>query len=162
MNNSFWLFDTFLTIIDEEKNTNRRYDLIEGVIPPGIETPLHIHGRYAESIYVLEGECTVYMEKGTFVLKPGDHIFIPLGAPHAVASSGKTAARALTVASPSGFADLIRNVGQPGELHGLRPDAADDLQAFMRYSDKIGDVILGPPGSRPAKQAAFPVNGTPV
>jgi len=150
MNKTYWLFDGFLTIHNDEKDTDGRYDLVEGLFPPGIETPLHAHSRYSETLYVLEGEFTVYTEKGATVLKPGEQFFIPIGAPHAVVNSGTGFSKGIAVASPSGFAELIRNVGHPGELNGERPASSGDMEAFMKFSDKLGDVLMGPPGSRPA------------
>lgn len=148
MNNSYWLFNGFLTIIADENNTDRRYDLIEGVFPPGTETPLHVHHRYSEVLYVQEGEFTVYMETGTYVLKTGEHVFIPIGVPHAVVNTGAGFSKALAVASPSGFAEMIRNVGIPGKQSEGQTQP-NDMGAFMQYSEKLGDVLLGPPGSRP-------------
>ncbi|OQP42773.1 hypothetical protein A4H97_11455 [Niastella yeongjuensis] len=149
MNNSYWLFEGFLTILADEKSTDGRYDLIEGVFPPGIETPLHLHNRYSEVLYVQEGEFTVYMENGTHVLKAGEHVFIPVGAPHAVVNTSTGFSKALAVASPSGFAELIRSVGIAGKQSDGQKQP-NDMGAFMQFSEKIGDVFLGPPGSRPA------------
>ena len=42
------------------------------------------HTRYAEQIYVLEGEFTVWAGGHQAVLRPGDDIVIPAGTPHAV------------------------------------------------------------------------------
>ncbi|WP_159470413.1 cupin domain-containing protein [Dyadobacter sp. 3J3] len=148
MKKKFWLFGTNLTIVVDEIETDGKYDLIDGIVPACVETPLHLHTKYSEAIYVLEGELTVYLENRTLVLKPGDSVFIPRGAQHVVAASGATNARALTVASPSGFAELIRQVGTLNE-----PDIDDpkinDMLLFLKVSEKIGDVIIGSPGSRP-------------
>ncbi len=149
MAQTYWLFGTHLTILTDEQETNFRYDLIDGRFSAGVETPLHRHTNYSEVIYVLEGEFTVYTDTQVATLSPGGHILIPINTPHAVAASGKTVSRALTVASPSGFAKLIRGVGTPGSYDGLPPDESNEMSLFLKLSEEIGDVLLGPPGTRP-------------
>jgi quercetin dioxygenase-like cupin family protein len=149
MAQTYWLFGTHLTILTDEQATNFRYDLIDGRLSAGVETPLHRHTNYSEAIYVLEGEFTVYTDTGVTTLSPGGHIFIPINTPHVVVSSGMTASRALTVASPSGFAKLIRSVGTLGSFDSLPPDESNEMSQFLKLSEEIGDVLLGPPGTRP-------------
>jgi hypothetical protein len=123
--------------------------LIEGGGPPGFQTPLHRHNRYAEQIYVLEGELTVWAGEKTAVLHTGDVFTIPAGTTHAVAVTGDSPARGLVVASPSGFARLIMEAGAPDT--GGPPPAGppSDTALFERICSEVGDEILGPPGSRP-------------
>jgi len=147
MNNKYWLFGTHLSILEESDQTEGRYDLILGKLGAGVETPLHIHQKYSESIYVISGEFTIFMGDKAHVLQPGDHVFIPIGVPHAVACTGSQSGTALTMASPSGFASLIRQVGILGD-EGNMPSTLPDMDLFQQLSESIGDVILGPPGSR--------------
>lgn len=149
MAQSYWLFGTHLTILIDEHATNARYDLIEGRFPAGAETPLHRHPNYSEAIYVLEGEFTAYTDTQTATLSPGDHIFIPMNTPHALVASGNAASRAITVASPSGFARLIREAGFPGDFDSVPPNRPDEMSLFLKLSEEIGDVLMGPPGTRP-------------
>lgn len=150
MAQSYWLFGTHLTILTDEQQTNSRYDLIEGRFSVGTETPLHRHTKYSESIYVLEGEFTVYTDAGAVTLSPGGHIYIPANTPHVVLATGGGESRAITVASPSGFAKLIREVGTPGSFDSLPPDQSNQMNLFLTLSEEIGDVLMGPPGTRPA------------
>ncbi|GAB2591218.1 cupin domain-containing protein [Spirosoma areae] len=149
MEQTYWLFGTHLTILTDEQQTNSRYDLIDGRLAAGVETPLHRHSRYSEAIYVVEGEFTVYTDTQVVILSPGGYIFVPINTPHAVAATGKTENRAITVASPSGFAKLIRSTGTPGSYDSLPPDNSNEMSLFLKLSEEIGDVLLGPPGTRP-------------
>lgn len=149
MSQTFWLFGTYLRIMADEQQTNATYDLIEGQFPANMETPLHMHSKYAEQIYVLEGEFTVYTNKEKITLTPGEHFFILPNTPHVVAASDKPVNRALTIASPSGFAKLIRTVGIPGTDATQPPDTPNDMGLFIELSKETGDVILGSPGARP-------------
>jgi mannose-6-phosphate isomerase-like protein (cupin superfamily) len=142
MPTTYWIFGGKLEIVTDENETDGKYDLITGSFMPGTEVPLHLHTKYSESMYVLEGELTVFMKDKTVVLQPGEHVFIPVGVPHCVLASGNTPVKALTVASPSGFAKLIRTVGN-------ETNTPNDMGLFMQVSEEVGDKLLGPPGTRP-------------
>jgi mannose-6-phosphate isomerase-like protein (cupin superfamily) len=149
MTQSFWLFGTFLTLTANEMETESLYDFIEGRFQPGVETPLHMHQKYSELIYVLEGEFTAFTSVGRSVLHQGESILIPKNTPHVVAATGTKPARGLTVASPSGFARLIRLAGTPGTFDKMPAPDPIEMERFLSLSKELGDVILGPPGSRP-------------
>ncbi len=149
MQQAYWLFGTHLTILTDEQQTDSRYDLIDGRFSAGAATPLHRHTKYSELIYVVEGEFTVYTDTGVVTLSPGNHIFVPANTPHTVVASGEAESRGITVASPSGFAKLIRTVGTPGSFDSLPPDQSEQMGLFLELSEEIGDVLLGPPGTRP-------------
>ena len=70
MTRSFWLFGTRFIVHANHEDTAGQYDLIEGRAPRGFRTQLHRHTRYAERLYVLEGEFTVWAGERTAVLRP--------------------------------------------------------------------------------------------
>jgi quercetin dioxygenase-like cupin family protein len=146
---SFWLFGTRFTVHANHEDSAGHYDLIEASARLGFQTPLHRHTRYAERLYILEGEFTVWAGGRTAVLHPGDVFTIPVGAAHAVAVTGCGPARAMAVASPSGFARLILEAGTPDTGEGP-PARPTDMAVFTRLCAEIGDEVLGPPGARPA------------
>ena len=148
MKNAYWLFGTRLSVLADQANTGGRYDLLEGWFPPGTRTPPHRHSAYAEQLYMLDGEFTVWAGGRKAVLRPGDDLLSPPGTAHAVAATGGVPGRALVVASPSGFARLITEAGTPDEGGGV-PPAATDMDVFLRVSAELGDKILGPPGTLP-------------
>lgn len=143
MTQSFWLLGNRLTILADHTTTDGQYDLIEGYNPPGTLTPLHRHTRYSEQLYVLEGELTVWAGENKVVLTPGESFLISLGIPHVVGVFSDQPARALVVAAPSGFAQLIAATGTVDETEPT------DLALFERISAEIGDEFLGPPGTLP-------------
>jgi quercetin dioxygenase-like cupin family protein len=149
-NPPYWFFGARLHILAGEQQTESRYDLIEGYFPTGTETPLHLHTKYDELIYVQEGEFTVYTDTGTVVLAPGESLFVSRNTPHVVAATGQLVNRGLTIASPSGLARLIRAVGIPDLAEGIPPGQPNDLGLFIELSAATGDVIQGAPGARPA------------
>jgi quercetin dioxygenase-like cupin family protein len=148
MSRSYWLFGARLTVHAGHEDTAGRYDLIEGHSLPGFRTPLHRHNRYAERVYVLEGEFTVWAGERTTVVRPGDIFTIPAGTAHAVANTGHGPGRALAVAWPSGFARLVMEAGTP-DTGTPPPGAPPDLALFDHLCAELGHEILGPPGALP-------------
>jgi quercetin dioxygenase-like cupin family protein len=149
MEKAYWLFVTRLSVLADQTDTRRRYDLIEGWFSPGAQTPLHLHAAYAGQLYVLDGEFTLSAGGRKAVLRPGDDLLIPAGTTHAVSATGDGPGRALVVASPSAFARLITEAGTPDEGGVGPPSAASDMDLFLRVSAEVGDEILGPPGTLP-------------
>ena len=82
MKNSYWLFGTRLSFLADQTNTGGRYDLVEGWFPPGMPTPPHRHGAYAEQLYVLDEEFMVWAGGRKAVLRPGDYLLIPPDTSH--------------------------------------------------------------------------------
>jgi quercetin dioxygenase-like cupin family protein len=148
----YWFFGTHLRLLSDEHQPGPGYDLIEGFFPPGTQTHLHLHTRYDELIYVLEGAFTVYTHAGKATLAPGEHIFVPRNTPHTVAGTGKATNRSLTITSPGGFADLVRTVGIPDLAEGIPPGHSNDVGLFLRLTQETGDLILGAPGALPVVQ----------
>jgi quercetin dioxygenase-like cupin family protein len=149
MKNSSWLLGTRLSVLADQANTGGRYDLIEGWFPTGAQNPPHLHRRHSEQIYVLDGEFTVWAGGRKAVLHPGDNLTIPAGTAHVVAATGDGPTRGLVVASPSGFARLITEVGAPGGADGAPPSGPPNMELFLRVSAELGDEVLGPPGTLP-------------
>jgi quercetin dioxygenase-like cupin family protein len=143
MTQTLWLLGTQVTIVADRTTTDGKYDLVEGYFPPGTQTPPHRHTRYSEQVYVLEGEFTVWVGKNKVVLGAGESAMIPMGTPHVVAALSERPTRGLVVASPSGFADLIKATGT------LDENEAFDMELFNRIASEIGDEILGAPGDLP-------------
>jgi hypothetical protein len=68
-----------------------------------------------------------------------------------VVEAGPEGCRALLISSPAGFAELITRTGTPAHLATGEIEFPNEL--FMTVTTELGDVILGPPGTRPAKAA---------
>ncbi len=145
----YWLFGTHLRILLDEEQTHASYDLIEGYFPEGTQTPLHLHTKYDELIYVLEGTFSVYTNSGEVRLMPGEHILVRQNTPHVLAAYGNRYNRALYITSPSGFAKLLRQVGIPDLAEGMLPGQPNNMGLFIELTKESGDIILGMPGALP-------------
>jgi mannose-6-phosphate isomerase-like protein (cupin superfamily) len=149
MTTPYWFFETHLRVLHDAQQSGCGYDLVEGRFPPGVETPPHLHTRYDELLYVLEGAFSVYTSTGTVTLAAGEHLFVPCHTPHVVAGTGTN--RALTIAAPGGLAAMVRAIGIPDETEGISPGHSNDMATFLRLTQEAGDLILGVPGARPVR-----------
>jgi len=144
---SRWLFGSRFTIIADHTMTGGKYDLVEEYALPGSQTPLHLHTRYSQNLYVLSGEFTVFAGEDKVVLSAGDNLLIPVGTPHMVAVFSNNPARGLVVNAPSGAA---RAVAEGGTLDETQ---TPDMALLERIAAELGDEILGPPGTLPSAYA---------
>lgn len=136
-----------VTILTSGAETDGRHDVTDSVMSTGSATPLHMHTRYEERLWVVSGSLTVWAGPDTVTLRSGDFYTIPMHVPHAI-KCGPDGARALNVTSPAGFAELIARTGTP--LHLATPETELDAELFMAVAEELGDVVLGPPGTTPA------------
>ena len=149
---TFWLLGNQMHIIADHSDTDGRYDLIEARPPAGNQTPPHRHNRYSEQFYLLDGEVTIWLGKRKHVLHAGDTLMIPAGVAHVVAVTGDRPAHSLVIASPSGFARLIQQVGEPDTGAPPSEPTPADLERFAQSAVAAGDDLLGPPGTLPESE----------
>lgn len=62
-------------------------------------------------------------------------------------AAGLIDVRALTISSPAGFAEVIARAGTP--VHLATPETQIDAELFMAVGAELGDLVLGPPGTKP-------------
>lgn len=148
---AYWLFADLAIVHLSGDQTGGRFSLIEWLMPPDDMTPLHVHRRDSQTIYVLEGEVTSYLPGSSRVCGPGEFIHHPAGVPqtHRVTSEGP--ARVLDINSPAGFDEFVAAAGEAaGELTlPLPPDASPDFERLAALAAEHGLEILGPPGALP-------------
>jgi quercetin dioxygenase-like cupin family protein len=140
-----------VTILTTGAETGGRHDLTGSWLPAGSITPLHLHTRYEERLWVASGSLTVWAGPDKTVLRPGDYYHIPLHVPHAV-QAGPEDTHALHISTPAGFAELVARAATPAHL--VTPDTEAELERFMTVTSELGDVVLGPPAPcRPTSTA---------
>lgn len=135
------------TILTTAAETDGRHDVTYVVEPAGAMTPLHVHTRYAERLWVQRGSMTVWAGSDVRTLRPGDFYTIAIDVPHAI-RAGDDGVCGLNVSSPAGFAELIARAGTPAHLATAETEL--DMARFTAVATELGDVILGPPGTTPA------------
>lgn len=134
----------------------------ESIVAPGHGPPFHLHVREDEVIYVLEGRLRVRLEETVEEAPSGSVAFLPRGVPHAWQNVGETPARLFVLLTPAA-AGLEKFFERAAEV----PEETRTSEAFRRFAEDAGMVVLGPPLARshpaPRVQAgsspATPSNG---
>jgi quercetin dioxygenase-like cupin family protein len=134
------------TILTTGAETDGRHDLVDSVLPAGSMTPLHLHTRYEERVYVISGSLTVWVGPDKLTVGPGGYYHIPTHVPHTV-QAGSTNTHAILISSPAGFAELVARAGTPAHL--ATSETERDLERFLAVTTELGDVTFGPPGMTP-------------
>ena len=80
-------------------------------------TPLHVHARHAEALYVFEGEVALRLEDRVHRLGSDTWAFVPPEVVHTFEVTGGVS-RYLVLHTPgSGYADYVRGTGAPFDQH---------------------------------------------
>lgn len=92
-------------------STTGRLDVVDHRVPAGYSPPLHVHRGQDEIFFVIDGRLTVQCGDQTWQAGPGSLAFLPRDIPHGFTVSRDGPGRTLLINAPSGFADLIRDLG---------------------------------------------------
>lgn len=93
------------------------FSVFEQQLPPGPSpVPLHVHDRYDEAFYVLDGEMHFVVGDTTSVAEAGAFVFVPRGEAHRFWNASPTPSTDAGDRKPAG----------PGPSRGTRPHAQVD------------------------------------
>ena len=90
-----------VTFLKTRHETDDAFDLFELTIPPFGRLPFpHIHRKYDETIFGVNGTMTWTLVDNSTEVRRGITLFIPRGTPHFYANRTETAARILCLQTP--------------------------------------------------------------
>lgn len=121
-------------------------------------SPLHVHERHAEAVFVFEGELVLRLEDRVHRVGAETWAFVPPEVVHAFEAAGDDPARFLVLHAPgSGYADYVRGVA--AEFDQLPPPeyASSDpaLALVVRAGGLDGEAIT----DRPSRRATILIDG---
>lgn len=117
--------------------------VFEFLIPPGGGPPKHLHQREDEGFFILQGELTFFVGDDEYKAPNGSFVNAPRGLAHRFSNQGKTPARCLCIAAPSGLENFFMEVGRPLPNAAAAPfpvsdaDVAKLLDAAPKYGLEI-------------------------
>jgi quercetin dioxygenase-like cupin family protein len=130
------------------EETDGHFFLMESVaMPPGLESPHHVHHNEDEAFYVLEGSIAFLCGDTWHVTTPGTWIYGPRDIPHGFRVLGTSPARMLLQCAPAGFERFVRELSMPVDAVPAPPDMALVVAAAAKY----GVEILGRLPDMPAQ-----------
>ena len=156
----YWLLSRLFILHVAGEETDGQLSLVEGLLPPGAMTPLHVLPHADQILYVVEGELTAYLPGVERVLRSGDSMLQPAGVPQTHRVTSSEPARVLAISSPAGFERFVVEAGQPADALTLPPldESLPDLERLAEVAAKHGMELLGPPGSLPDEAAIVPAS----
>ena len=149
---AYWFYEDLVKVHLSGEDTGGRYALMEWVQRPGEWTPLHVHRSADQTMFVLEGEITLYLPGSTVVAGPGEVAHGPKGVPHTEHITSAEPSRVMEMVVPAGFDRFIAAAGAPAAELTLPP--ADwpepDMERLAQLAAEHGDLeLLGAPGELP-------------
>jgi mannose-6-phosphate isomerase-like protein (cupin superfamily) len=117
--------------------------LLEWHAPPGGGgPPVHVHDHTEEGFYVLRGQIALLVDDEELAGGPGSYTLVRPGQRDTFWNPGDQPADYLTLISPPGFEDYIRDLA-----HGLEQAQSEDEAAALRkrLGESYDVTVLGPP-----------------
>ena len=143
---AYWTVGMRMEVLVPGSTTAGRFSLAELTCPPGFATPLHVHSREDETLYVVEGQIRYVCGDSTDSGGPRTSLHLPRGVPHAFATAGHAPLRLLHTASPSGMEGFHIAVGVLAS--GSPPDPSTlDREKIARVAAEYEMTTLAPPPS---------------
>ncbi len=144
-----YVFQGFgLRILMSSKQTAGLFSMIEGIIPPGGDSGLHVQHHEDERLVVVAGFLEVTLGATTHALQAGESYVVPRGAPHRVRNTGQSSAKAVVVTTPGGFDEFVRLVGTPvedGSTSTGLPNTPADPARLLELARRFGIEMLPHP-----------------
>ena len=140
-----WFLNTLAHYKADETSTAGQFGLVEFVLPPGFEPPLHVHHREDEAFYVLEGRITFFCNDSIFDAEPGSFVFFPKNMPHRFKVDENQPARVLQFNTPGGFERFHADMGEPALSNTLPEPSAPDIAKLQQLAGKYGFDLLPRP-----------------
>ncbi len=80
---TFPVGDGRITIKVRTDDTGGKYEIVEATLPPGFDSPPHVHQRMEQAFYVLEGEVEFKLDQRAVRARAGALVRVPTGVSHA-------------------------------------------------------------------------------
>lgn len=109
---NLWWDNILVTFKVTSEETDGTFAIVEEVVPPNYETPLHVHSREDERVYVVSGNLMFQVGDEIFQATTGAFINMPRGLVHNFKNIGTTEAVLLITFSPAGIEDMFCEIGR--------------------------------------------------
>jgi quercetin dioxygenase-like cupin family protein len=152
----FMFFGAPTVIRSTGETTDNHFFLMEALsMPPGLESPYHVHHKEDEAFYILAGTIAFLCGETWHVAGPGTWVYGPRDIPHGFRVLGTSPAQMLLLCAPAGFERFVRDLSMPLDA----PPAAPDMALIVAAAAKYGIDVLGPLPAMPAQSNAVATAG---
>jgi quercetin dioxygenase-like cupin family protein len=125
------------------EQTAGQFCLFENKSGGNTSTPIHVHAKDDETVYVIEGELTAVVAGEPRRLTAGESIFLPRGIPHQLMNMSGNPGKYILIGTPALFDRFLEEAGrelQPGEAAG--PPASGEIERLREASPRFGITLL--------------------
>lgn len=125
------------------EQTAGQFCLFENKSGGNTRTPIHIHAKDDETVYIIEGELTAVVDGRPRRLTAGDSIFLPRGIPHQLSNMSGTPCKYILIGTPALFDRFIKEGGrerQPDAIVGS--PTQEEITRLREASPKFGITLL--------------------
>jgi quercetin dioxygenase-like cupin family protein len=125
------------------EQTAGQFCLFENKSGGNTRTPIHVHARDDETVYIIEGELTAVTGGQPRRLTAGESIFLPRGIPHQLMNMSGSPCRYILIGTPALFDRFLEEAGRelkPDEAIG--PPASGEIDRLRDASPKFGITLL--------------------
>jgi len=141
---AYWFNGTLMEVKATGNETNGAFSLIEGLLPPGYETPMHVKNNEEDIYFVLEGEVTITIEEKIIKGTRGTFVYVPRHIKHKFKVEGSSPAKVLFMFTPAGVEQFFIEMSVPADKYELPSMPMElDMEKFAAAAQKYGIETLG-------------------
>lgn len=125
------------------EQTAGQFCLLENRSYGHTRTPIHVHAKDDETLYIIEGELTAVIEGQPRRLTAGETIFLPRGIPHQLMNMSGSPCRYILIGTPALFDRFIEEGGRelrPDKVVG--PPTPEEIERLREASPRFGITLL--------------------
>jgi quercetin dioxygenase-like cupin family protein len=132
-----------------EHGVSPSFAVMESTLPPSWPGPgLHLHRRYDEAVYVLDGIVAFTVDGAEHMCRRGSFVYMPRGSSHGFANPSADPARILAVTTPEALRLVeelfqLEMAGRAGVEAGLDHAAVDTAAVAALYARYDSELIAG-------------------
>lgn len=125
------------------EQTAGQFCLFENRSGGNTRTPIHVHARDDETVYVIAGELTAMIAGQPRRLAAGESLFLPRGIPHQLMNMSGNCGKYILIGTPALFDRFVEEAG-----HELRPDEVvgpptpEEIRRLREAAPRFGITLL--------------------
>ncbi len=138
-----WIGGSVHHVVLDAAATESRLAAFRSTMRAGAASPVHVHDREDETVFLLDGEGIVWAGDRRWRVRSGDTVFLPREVPHTYQFTSDTV-DLITVCTPAGMEEFFRAAGWDLSTPPP-PDWSVDPAVLRAAAQACGQRVLGPP-----------------
>ena len=132
---AYWLANCLWIILNDGRDTDGRFSMIEQHMPLGSGPIPHVHNFTDEWFYIMDGSMDAVLDGQEMTAKAGDTLWIPRGTVHSFKVASDVC-RVLNAYYPAGVEQTIISLAEPAERRELPPKGPmpDQRTLFLLFN----------------------------